>query len=113
MRTGEALVAGGPPGTAAEPEVIFLDEPTVGVDLKTQESFYLLLRKLNRDFHLTLVLVSHEIDIIARETTEVAYINGRLVSYCTPDELAKKGGLEHLYGKGLKYILHDHGSVIK
>ena len=30
-----------------EPEVIFLDEPTVGVDVKTQQQFYELLRKLN------------------------------------------------------------------
>ncbi len=95
----------------SQPEVIFLDEPTVGVDSKTQELFYLLLRKLNKELDLTLILVSHELDIVARETTEVAFINHTLVSYCTPDELTKSGTLEHLYGKDLKYIVHDHGGV--
>ncbi len=96
---------------AAEPEVIFLDEPTVGVDTTTQEQFYLLLRKLNRKLDLTLILVLHELDVIAREATEIVCINGSLVSYCTPEELAKPGGIEKLYGKDLKYILHDHGGT--
>lgn len=96
---------------AADPEIIFLDEPTVGVDIKAQEDFYLLLRKLNRTLKLTLVLISHELDVVAREATEVACINGSLTSYCTPDELMKEGSLKNLYGKELKYILHDHGSI--
>ncbi len=96
---------------AAEPEVIFLDEPTVGVDTATQEQFYLLLRKLNRKLDLTLVLVLHELDVVAREATEIVCINSNLVSYCTPEELIKTGGIEKLYGKELRYILHDHGSI--
>lgn len=75
---------------AGEPEVIFLDEPTVGVDEKTQEQFYGLLRKLNKQLDLTLVLVSHSIDIVRKETTEIAYINRRLVKYMTPGELSKE-----------------------
>lgn len=93
---------------AAKPEVIFLDEPTVGVDANAQEQFYMLLRKLNADFKLTLVLVSHELDVVAHEATEVACINGVLVCYATPAELVKEGGIEKLYGKELRYILHNH-----
>lgn len=93
---------------AAEPEVIFLDEPTVGVDVHAQEQFYLLLQKLNRKLHLTLVLVSHELDVVVREATEVACINCNLTCYCTPKELLKEGSLNSLYGKELKYILHNH-----
>jgi zinc transport system ATP-binding protein len=96
---------------ATQPEIIFLDEPTVGVDVSTQEQFYILLKKLNRELHLTLVLISHELDIVAHEATEVACINGGLINYCTPDELKQKGTLAHLYGKELKYIIHDHGGA--
>ncbi|HZE86843.1 MAG TPA: metal ABC transporter ATP-binding protein [Methylomirabilota bacterium] len=93
---------------ATEPEVIFLDEPTVGVDVQTQEQFYQLLKKLNRELDLTLVLVSHELDIVAKEATEVACINCKLVCYCTPKELLKHGSIEQMYGKDLRYILHNH-----
>lgn len=89
---------------AVEPEVIFLDEPTVGVDIKTQRQFYQLLRKLNKELDLTLVLISHELDVVAHEATELVYINRTLEYYGDPNEFLKgayfhelieKGGLHH------------------
>ena len=83
-----------------EPEVIFLDEPTVGVDVKTQQQFYNLLRKLNRELKLTLVLVSHELDVVAHESTELGYINRTLEYYGNPDEFLKGKYFHELIGKG-------------
>ncbi len=82
-----------------EPEVIFLDEPTVGVDVKTQQQFYKLLRKLNGELDLTLVLVSHELDVIAHESTELGYINRTLEYYGDPDEFLKGEYFHELIGK--------------
>lgn len=93
---------------AGEPEVVFLDEPTAGIDPHTQEQFYLLLRRLNRELDLTLVLISHELDVVVNEVTEVACINNSLVCYCKPDELVQSRGLEKVYGKDIRYILHTH-----
>jgi len=66
---------------AGEPEVIVLDEPTSGVDIKAQEQFYTLLRKLNQEKHLTLILVSHDLDTVEREASELICLN-RSVVYC-------------------------------
>lgn len=85
---------------ASEPEVIFLDEPTVGVDVKTQKQFYTLLRKLNKELDLTLVLVSHELDVVAHESTELGYINRTLEYYGNPDEFLKGAYFHELIGKG-------------
>jgi zinc transport system ATP-binding protein len=74
---------------ASEPEIIFLDEPTVGVDIKTQKQFYSLLRKLNKELNLTLILVSHELDVVAHEATEIGYINRTLEYYGDPNEFLK------------------------
>jgi zinc transport system ATP-binding protein len=82
-----------------EPEVVFLDEPTVGVDVKTQQQFYKLLRKLNGELDLTLVLVSHELDVIAHESTELGYINRTLDYYGDPDEFLKGEYFHELIGK--------------
>lgn len=84
----------------SEPEVIFLDEPTVGVDVRTQKQFYALLRKLNKELDLTLVLVSHELDIVAHESTELAYINRTLEYYGDPNEFLKGKYFHELIGKG-------------
>jgi zinc transport system ATP-binding protein len=93
---------------SSEPEVIFLDEPTVGVDLKTQEAFYKLLDELNRSMGLTLVLVSHDIDMIAGEATELASINKTLVYHGSPKEFIKGDFIKNLYGKGVKPLSHQH-----
>lgn len=85
---------------ATEPEVIFLDEPTVGVDVKTQKQFYSLLRKLNRELDLTLILVSHELDVVAHEATELGYINRTLEYYGNPEEFLKGEYFHSLIGKG-------------
>lgn len=85
---------------ATEPEIIFLDEPTVGVDIRTQKQFYNLLRKLNRKLDLTLVLVSHELDVVAHESTELGYINRTLEYYGEPDEFLKGAYFHDLIGLG-------------
>lgn len=74
---------------AAEPEIIFLDEPTTGVDLAAQDDFYKLLRILNRDFKLTLVLISHDVERVANEAMHIAYINHSLTFCESPDEFVK------------------------
>lgn len=85
---------------ASEPEIIFLDEPTVGVDVKTQKEFYLFLRKLNKEFDLTLILITHELDIVAHEATELGYINRTLEYYGDPEEFLKGKYFHDLIGKG-------------
>jgi zinc transport system ATP-binding protein len=93
---------------AGDPEVIFLDEPTVGVDIKTQEEFYKLLEKLNKEYKITLILVSHDIDVITNEVKNVACINQDLIYHGTSKEFIKEDIVEKMYGKGVKVILHNH-----
>ncbi|OGK51605.1 zinc ABC transporter ATP-binding protein [Candidatus Roizmanbacteria bacterium RIFCSPLOWO2_01_FULL_41_22] len=93
---------------SSQPQVILLDEPTVGVDLKAQEAFYQLLQKLNQKLNLTLVLVSHDIDVVAHEATELACVNTTLIYDKNPQDFLKDDRLKLLYGHGVKYILHNH-----
>lgn len=93
---------------SAEPEILFLDEPTVGVDVKNQEEFYELLKKLNKEMGLTLVFVSHDIDVVTHEATKLACVNQILIYHGVPKEFIKGDYLQKLYGENLRMILHDH-----
>lgn len=93
---------------ASEPEIIFLDEPTAGVDTQTQERFYTLLKKLNQSLNLTLILISHDINVVVREATELACINQTLIYHGTPEKCCEDDYLQKLYGKNLKIVPHNH-----
>lgn len=60
---------------AAEPELLIMDEPTVGVDQATKQKLYSILKKLNREKDITLVVVSHDIEGIAGFCTRQVCLN--------------------------------------
>jgi zinc transport system ATP-binding protein len=60
----------------ARPSILLLDEPTASIDVDGQQKIYELLKKLNK--HMTIVVVSHDISIIANYASRVAYVNKRL-----------------------------------
>lgn len=66
-----------------KPELLILDEPTVGVDIKTQEKFYTLMQKLNHDYHLTLLLVSHDLHTISHQVHCVMQLDKKTIPYET------------------------------
>ncbi|MBI5728508.1 MAG: metal ABC transporter ATP-binding protein [Candidatus Magasanikbacteria bacterium] len=90
------------------PRLLFLDEPTAGVDADAQEHFYGLLNTLRDTLNLTLILVSHDIDVVASQATELACVNGRLVYHGSPRAFNASEHLKELYGKEIKFIVHDH-----
>ncbi len=59
---------------ALEPELLFLDEPTAGLDPESCESFVKLIRTLHRELRLTVVMVTHDLDTLFELTTRVAVL---------------------------------------
>lgn len=93
---------------ASHPQLLVLDEPTVGVDIKAQEEFYLLLKWLQKEKNLTIILVSHDIDVVASQANSFACLNQELVYHGVPKDFIRQDYLRKLYGKDLKLILHGH-----
>ncbi len=91
---------------ASEPTIIFLDEPTTGVDEVARRQFYALLRKLNTKLGLTLVLVSHEIDMVTKEVMHIACINRRLVCHTSPADFLRDSQSTNLFGEPVKIVTH-------
>lgn len=65
---------------AGDPAVLILDEPTASVDTPSQEAFYVFLRKLHDD-GLTIVIVSHDIDLVTHEVDSVLCLNKHLICH--------------------------------
>ncbi|MGH2403115.1 MAG: metal ABC transporter ATP-binding protein [bacterium] len=93
---------------ASAPDLLLLDEPTVGVDVEAQEQFYALLRRLNGDLGTTLVLVSHDIAMIAQEVTQLACLNRSLVFHGRPEDAMASGAVAQMYRAESRMIAHRH-----
>lgn len=93
---------------ASQPELLILDEPTVGVDRESQEEFYELLSQLRQEKALTLVMVSHDVDVVLNEVNKLICVNKQLVYHGSPQRFIKGDYLEKLYGQKRSLILHGH-----
>jgi zinc transport system ATP-binding protein len=89
-----------------EPQLLVLDEPVAGVDAAGQEQIYELLRRLNQDNGITVLLVSHDIGAMLREATTVACINRTLVFHGSPHKIRQEV-ITELYGMPAYPLLHD------
>jgi len=69
------------------PDILFLDEPTIGLDPTTKRTLWDLIRELNDNGH-TIILCSHDMHEVDMLCDNVAIINtGNLVAYDTPQGL--------------------------
>ena len=74
-----------------EPKILFLDEPTIGLDPVIKESIRELIKKMNKEYKTTIVLTSHDISDIEKLCKRVIIINkGKLIAIDTPSNLNKK-----------------------
>ncbi len=92
----------------SNPELLILDEPTGGVDPEAQTSFYALLHHLNRERDVTLILVSHDIGVVAKEVTKLACLNRRLIFHGRPADFLSDAALTALYGPSVRVVSHQH-----
>ncbi|RDB34767.1 metal ABC transporter ATP-binding protein [Exiguobacterium sp. RIT594] len=66
-----------------DPDLMILDEPTVGVDQRYVKEFYEILEELRRDKKRTFVLVTHDIHFVSKLVTDVIHlVDGRLGCNC-------------------------------
>lgn len=63
-----------------KPKVLFLDEPTIGLDPVVKENIRMLIRQMNREFHTTIFLTSHDIGDIEKLCRRIVIVNsGQIV----------------------------------
>lgn len=93
---------------AGEPKILLLDEPTVGVDLSAQEKFYAFLQDLNKNLGLTIVIVTHEVDVAVHRAKFVLCLNRKLICHIRSSLLLKGDYLEQLYGSHVHVLRHKH-----
>jgi len=92
------------------PDVLLFDEPTAGIDLGGEETIYNLLKKLHQERNMTILLISHDLNIVYKYATNVLCLNKEMICYGTPSTVLDPSSLAKLYGGEAGFYKHDrHG----
>ena len=92
---------------ASSPEVLILDEPNTGVDVASQQRFYKLLAKLNKEEGLTILFITHDIGVIADDIGRLFTINQKSTICNDPKKVLSCEDMSQLYGIEA-HLLHNH-----
>lgn len=80
-------------GLVHEPKILFLDEPTIGLDPQTRASIWEHIKKLNKSHKITIILTTHYMDEADSVCNKVAIIDsGKIIAQGTPQSLKNSLG---------------------
>jgi ABC-type Mn2+/Zn2+ transport system ATPase subunit len=92
---------------AQQPEILLLDEPTTGIDLPTQQNLLELIRSLQKELRLTVLLVTHDINMVRPWADRLALLKTRLYAVGPPKEVLTRETLSQIYGKEILFTEKD------
>ncbi|MBN2368587.1 ABC transporter ATP-binding protein [Candidatus Woesearchaeota archaeon] len=93
------------------PELLILDEPAVGIDKKSQNNFYGLLRDLNKKDGMTIIIITHDISFITKHVNKVACLNQRLLFHGTHEEFCSANMIDNVLGLDKHIVCHDNHDI--
>lgn len=89
------------------PDLLILDEPSVGVDVRVESRFHNLLNRLNNEDNLTILLISHDVGMISEQTNRVVVLNQSICCEGETEDLPEL--LKVAYGDEYRLLQHMHG----
>lgn len=93
------------------PNVLLLDEPTASLDEPGEEHIYEAIHRLQDEYQLAVITVSHDLSFVYRHATKVLCLNRRSLCMGVPQEALTSEVLEELYGPSHSYYHHDHVGI--
>jgi ABC-2 type transport system ATP-binding protein len=96
------------PGLAPSSKILFLDEPTQGLDPQTRNHIWEYVKKMNQEERMTVFFTTHYIEEAARYASRVIVVDhGKIVASGTPDALKKMTGKEDLEDAFIELTGHE------
>jgi zinc transport system ATP-binding protein len=84
------------------PDLLLLDEPVSGIDLAGLKLFYKTVSDLRREYHLSIILVSHDLNLVMKYADRVALLNDTTIQAVgTPEEVFRDKKMAEIFGLDL------------
>ncbi|HEX68264.1 MAG TPA: metal ABC transporter ATP-binding protein [bacterium] len=88
------------------PRLLLLDEPVSGVDLEGEKTFYELVNHFKYEHEVTILMVSHQLDVVLKFADQVICINRTLMCSGPPSRVLTKETFQKLFSK--ETVLYGH-----
>lgn len=92
---------------AGDPQVLLFDEPMAGIDISAEETIYTFLDRLREEEGLTILLVTHDLNIVYKFASNCLCLNRRILCFGPAKNLTPTL-LNRLYGGEVKIYRHRH-----
>ncbi len=89
------------------PEILLLDEPTTGLDVKTQRSLISLIAKIHKGMGITIIMVTHNINFLSQYLDRVIYLKNKVYLDGVPEDILTSDKLSELYGAPVEVFEKD------
>lgn len=91
-----------------QPSIMLLDEPTSHLDVRNQLKIYRMMQRLAHDWQMTVICVSHDINLAARFADRLVLLRqGEIVTQGAPEQVLSEKHLQETYDVGIKLIQTD------
>jgi len=91
-----------------DPHIIILDEPTASLDQSSEEHIYELIHRLQEDYKLTVIIVSHDLSMVYHKIHKVLCLNKQVLAFGDPQEILNPKNLKQVFGVSIEFYDHIH-----
>ncbi len=94
-----------------KPQLLVLDEPTAGIDVNGQVSFYDMLAELKAQYQFSVLIVSHDMHLVMSTTNRVICLNKHICCHGVPKQVIASSAYRALFGDGVEQMAvyrHHH-----
>ena len=98
---------------AQNPELLLLDEPAAHLDIRYQLEVFNLLRQLNQEKGITIVLVSHDLNLASQYASRLVLVNGgKIFSEGRPSEVITEENIQKVYKVRVRITQDEEGNPV-
>lgn len=92
----------------SRPHVLLLDEPTAGLDISSQETFYEILDQVHEQMWCTIIMVSHDIHTVYSKSDQVICLHKGICCVGKPQDQKLQTDIKQLFGSYVSPYTHHH-----
>ncbi|HOC46382.1 MAG: metal ABC transporter ATP-binding protein [Syntrophorhabdaceae bacterium] len=97
----------------SSPELLILDEPTTALDPESRERFFSILKNINRQKDVTIIMITHDTGTIGRHASLMLYIDKTVIFFGGFDDFCMSKDMTDYFGEHSQHLIcHRHGNVL-